>query len=216
MRLQSAIFDMDGTLIDSMGMWRKLGPSMLRRLGIEPDAEDEAGLRDKSLRDKAAYCKARYHLSQTEEEIMALGRVVVEDFYRHEVRAKPGAREFLSLLKMEGVWMYIATATDRPLAEIALETTGLRDYFRGMITAAEAGSKERPEIFERAMARLQSNKKDTVIFDDSLYAIRTAKTAGFRVAGVYDDAAKADQEEIRRLSDYYILSFEEMYNRDGL
>lgn len=216
MRLQSAIFDMDGTLIDSMGMWRKLGPSMLRRLGIEPDGADEAGLRDKSLRQKAEYCRTRYDLPQTVEEIMALGRVVVEDFYRSEVQAKPGVREFLSLLKMEGVWMYIATATDRPLVEIALARTGLRDFFKGIVTAAEAGGKERPEIFERAMARLQSNKKDTVIFDDSLYAIRTAKSAGFRVAGVYDNAAKADQEEIKRLSDYYILSFEEMFNHTDL
>ncbi|MBD5147518.1 MAG: HAD family phosphatase [Oscillibacter sp.] len=216
MRLQSAIFDMDGTLLDSMGMWRKLGPSMLRRLGVEPSAEDEISLRDKGIRQKAEYCKALYGLSQTEEEIMALGRVVVEEFYRNEVQAKPGVQEFLSLLKMEGVWMYIATATDRPLVEIALAKTGLRDYFKGMVTAAEAGSKEHPEIFERAMARLQSNKKDTVIFEDSLYAIRTAKAAGFRVAGVYDESAKADQEEIQRLADYYIRSYKEMYHQNTL
>lgn len=110
--------------------------------------------------------------------------------------------------------MYVATATDRPLVEMALAHTGLRDYFRGIVTCAEAGAgKESPEVYERAMRRLRSGKKDTVVFEDALFAIRTAKAAGFRVAGVYDKVSQSDQEEIRRLSDYYIQSYEEMYHQ---
>ena len=116
MRLQSAIFDMDGTLLDSMPIWRDLGTSVLRGLGIEPEPETDEMLKTLSLRHGIAYCKEHYHLPQTEEEL--IGRVVdrVADFYQHEVQAKPGEDTFLSLLKMEGVWMYVATATDRPLA----------------------------------------------------------------------------------------------------
>ena len=116
MRLQSAIFDMDGTLLDSMPIWRDLGTSVLRGLGIEPEPETDEMLKTLSLRHGIAYCKEHYHLPQTEEEL--IGRVVdrVADFYQHEVQAKPGVDKFLSLLKMEGVWMYVATATDRPLA----------------------------------------------------------------------------------------------------
>ena len=209
MRLQSAIFDMDGTLLDSMPIWRDLGTSVLRGLGIEPEPETDEMLKTLSLRHGIAYCKEHYHLPQTEEEL--IGRVVdrVADFYQHEVQAKPGVDKFLSLLKMEGVWMYVATATDRPLAEAALRHAGIDHYFRGLITVAEVGvgKKESAEIYERAMRRLQSNKKDTVVFEDAF----PAKAAGFRVAAVYDASEEAHQEEIRGLADYYIRSFEEMF-----
>ena len=107
--------------------------------------------------------------------------------------------------------MYVATATDRPLAEAALKTTGIDGFFRGMITSREAGQTKRegPEIYERALRRLRSNKKDTVVFEDALHALRTAKAAGFRTAAVYDES-EPEQEELRRLADYYIESFEEM------
>ena len=185
MRLQSAIFDMDGTLLDSMPIWRDLGTSVLRGLGIEPEPETDEMLKTLSLRHGIAYCKEHYHLPQTEEEL--IGRVVdrVADFYQHEVQAKPGVDKFLSLLKMEGVWMYVATATDRPLAEAALRHAGIDHYFRGLITVAEGGVGKN--------------------------AIQTAKAAGFRVAAVYDASEEAHQEEIRGLADYYIRSFEEMF-----
>lgn len=109
--------------------------------------------------------------------------------------------------------MYVATATDRPLAEAALKTVGIDGFFRGMITSQEAGQSKRegPEIYERALRRLRSNKKDTVVFEDALHALRTAKAAGFRTAAVYD-ASEPDQEEMRRLSDYYIRSYKEMFH----
>ena len=213
MRLQSAIFDMDGTLLDSMPIWKDLGSGMLRDMGIDPAPELEEKMKVLSLRDGVAYCKEFYHLPQPLEELIQGIQGKVEQFYRGEVQAKPGVQKFLSLLKMEGVWMYVATATDRPLAEAALRHAGIDGYFRGLITVAEAGKgkNESAEIYERAMRRLQSNKKDTVIFEDALHAIQTAKAAGFRVAAVYDAAAEEEQAEIRSLADYYIRSFEEMF-----
>ena len=217
MRLQSAIFDMDGTLLDSMPMWQELGVSLLGRFGVEADAELQERLKPMTLRQGAAYCRETYHLEPTVEELVALLEQRVDHFYHNEVQAKPGVARFLSLLKMEGVWMYVATATDRHLAEAALRHAGIDGYFRGLVTSAEVGSgKDNPEIFERAMRRLHSNKKDTVVFEDSLHAIRTAKAAGFRVAGVYDASSEAQQEEIRSLADYYIRSFDEMFETTAL
>ena len=217
MRLQSAIFDMDGTLLDSMPAWNHLGSDLLRRHGIEPAADLDQRLKVLSARQGAALCREEYHLTETVDEIMDEIEAQVDDFYHHEVRAKPGVEKFLSLLKMEGVWMYVATATDRHLAQAALRHAGIDGYFRGLVTSAEVGSgKENPEIFERAMRRLRSNKKDTVVFEDSLHAIRTAKAAGFRVAGVYDASSEAQQEEIRSLADYYIRSFDEMFETTAL
>lgn len=212
MRLQSAIFDMDGTLLDSMHIWHDLGPCMLWKQGLTPGPDLHEKLKTMTLRQGAAYCKDAYHMPQSVEEIVELIESQITDFYHNEVQAKPGVQKFLSLLKMEGVWMYVATATDRHLAEAALRHAGIDQYFRGIITCTEAGvGKESPEIFERAMRRLQSNKKDTVIFEDALHAIQTAKTAGFRVCAIYDASAEEDQQEIRRLSDYYLTSFEEMF-----
>lgn len=216
MRLQSAIFDMDGTLLDSMGMWRGLGGRLARSHGAEPPPELDLRVAALGLWEGTAYCKEVCGLPGTVEELVAEVWDQIEHFYRHEVRPKPGVVEFLSLLKMEGVWMYVATATDRPLAEAALRCAGIEDYFRGMITSREAGQSKRegPEIYERALRRLRSNKKDTVVFEDAIHAIRTAKAAGFRVAAVYDPS-EPEQEEVRRLSDYYIESFLEMFQADG-
>lgn len=218
MRLQSAIFDMDGTLLDSMHIWNDVGPKTLRSMGIEPAPDLGPRLMLMTFRDGAALCKEEYHLSETVEEIMDLTKARVRTFYETQVQAKPGVQKFLSLLKMEGVWMYVATNTDRDLVEAALKHTGLDGYFRGILTCAEVGvgKKDSPEIYERAMRRLRSTKKDTVIFEDALHAIQTAKAAGFRVCGVYDPSAENDQAEIQALSDYYIRSFEEMFESETL
>ena len=218
MRLQSAIFDMDGTLLDSMPIWKGLGAAMLRDLGFTPDAALEAKLKTLSLRDGVAYCKDYYQLSQTVDQLVGLVFDKIHEFYCERVQTKPGVEKFLSLLKMEGVWMYVATATDRPLAEAALRHAGIDHYFRGLITVAEVGvgKRDSAEIYERAMRRLQSNKKDTVVFEDAFHAIRTAKAAGFRVAAVYDASEEANQPAIRELADYYIRSFEEMFETRSL
>ena len=216
MRLQSAIFDMDGTLVDSMGVWNDAVAGILRVRGIQPDAAVQETIISLTLRQGLAYCRETYGLPETVEELMSEIHARMEDFYINHVELKPGVKKFLSLLKMEGVWMYIATNTDRRLVEIVLKRTGIDSYFRGIVTCSEvgAGKRDSAEVYERCMRRLQSNKKDTVVFEDALHAIRTAKAAGFRVCAVYDAPSEDKQEEIRAISDYYILSFEEMFSSE--
>ena len=212
MRLNCAIFDMDGTLLDSMPTWRELGPSFLQEAGITATPEQLQMLRTMPDREVVPYLREVCGLPWSQEE--AINQIVIrmEAFYSSRVRPKPGLEKFLSILKMEDVWMYVATATHRRLTEKALKTAGIDHYFRGIVTSTDAGNhkSESAEIYEMALRRLQSNKRDTVVFEDALYAIRTAKAAGFRVAGVYDVTQEADQPEIQRLSDYYIRSYEEL------
>lgn len=218
MRLQSAIFDMDGTLLDSMPTWRELGPTFLKEAGITATPEQDRMLHTLADCDVIPYLREVCGLPWSQQEIIDQIIQRMETFYSSQVRPKPGLEKFLSILKMEGVWMYVATATHRRLTEKALKTAGIDHYFRGIVTSADAGNhkSESADIYEMAMRRLQSNKRDTVIFEDSLTAIRTAKATGFRVAGVYNPAAEADQAAIQAEADYYLRSFEEMFDATAL
>ena len=212
MRLRCAIFDMDGTLLNSMHIWHGLGDRTVRALGYEPDPDLYDHLKSLTTPDGARYCKERYHMTQSVDEIVAITESQVEDFYRNQVQAKPGVLPFLTLLKMEGVDMYVATNTARYLVEAALRHAGIDSFFRGVLTCAEAGAgkAESPVVYEKAMRRMGGNKQNTVIFEDALHAIQTAKAAGFRVCAVYDPSAEDEQAEIRALADTYIRSFEEL------
>ena len=105
MRLQSAIFDMDGTLMDSMPMWENLAPNILRNRGIEPRPDYLEAIQNKDLRGVAAYCIVQYGLTESVEEIEKSVWDEVEDFYNTKVTLKPGVQKVLSLMKLEGVWM---------------------------------------------------------------------------------------------------------------
>ena len=157
-------------------------------------------------------------MTQTVDEIIAMTEAQVEDFYTHRVQPKAGAEQFLSLLKLEGVSMYVATNTDRRLAEMGLRHAGIDGYFQGLLTCAEAGAgkAESPIIYQKAMRRMQSSLRDTVVFEDAVHAIRTAKAAGFRVCAIYDPSAEDEQSEIQALADVYIRSFEELFEAKSL
>ena len=215
MRLQGAIFDMDGTLLDSMPIWKGFSQRFLRDLGREPEADLDTVVKTKTLRECARYFREHYRLPQSERELIEMATGRIHRFYAEEAQPKADVEKFLSLLKMEGVWMYVATATDREEAEAALRRTGLLEYFRGIMTCTEAGAgKNSPVIFEKCLTRLRCRREDCVVFEDALHAVRTAKEAGFRVAAVYDASSEADQPEIRALADYYIRSYGEWMQTD--
>ncbi len=216
MRLNCAIFDMDGTVLDSMQAWVDAIGHILTRRGITPPADLREITRPMNSMLLVDYLQREFLPGITGREITDEVGAYMEDFYSDRVQAKAGVKNFLSLLKMEGVQCYLATATHRELVRRAIAHAGLEPYFKGIITSGEVGKNkiDSPDIYEWAMKRMGGNKADTVVFEDALFAIRTAKKAGFRVAGVYDPDSEADQEEIRALSDYYITSFEELYQTE--
>ena len=216
MRLNCAIFDMDGTVLDSMQAWVDAIGHILTRRGITPPADLREITRPMNGMLLVDYLQREFLPGITGREITDEVGAYMEDFYSNRVQAKAGVKNFLSLLKMEGVQCYLATATHRELVRRAIAHAGLEPYFKGIITSGEVGKNkiDSPDIYEWAMKRMGGNKADTVVFEDALFAIRTAKKAGFRVAGVYDPDSEADQEEIRSLSDYYITSFEELYQTE--
>lgn len=200
---------MDGTLIDSMPMWRNLGFQLLLSRGIQPRPEFENAMKPLMLREACVYCKTEYGLTESIQDLVEECWARVGSFYTHEVRPLPGVLAFLERQKALGTRLFIATATDRSYADIALKTTGLDCYFEGMLTCPEIGAgKNQPDVYEQSLAMMGCRKEDAVVFEDALYAMRTAKKAGFRVAAVHDPAITEDHTEIRALADYYIETYE--------
>ena len=207
MKLQGAIFDFDGTLFDSMHIWDKAGALYLRSIGREPKDNLRQEMENMTLQQSASYLKNRYALEKTAEEVADGINRVVEGFYFYEVQPKPGVEDFLRELKKRGVSMCIATVTDRYQIEAALKRCGLESYFGEVFTCSEVGyGKERPDIFEAALRFLNTEKEETLIFEDAYHAVKTAKSAAFPVAAVYDPYEKR-QEELRELADFFLLDY---------
>lgn len=211
-KIQGAVFDVDGTLLDSMYVWKDVGDRYLQSKGIVPQPDMEERVRTMSMPQVADYCRREYGLTESPQQIMDEINGLVLQSYREEVQPKKGVPALLDALKARGIKLAVATASDRCLIEAALERTGLLPRFDVFLTCTEVGEgKDSPAIFRKAAELLGCSPEETVIFEDSLYAMKTAKAAGFRVAAVYDASEEAHQEEIRGLADYYIRSFEEMF-----
>ena len=207
MRLRGAIFDMDGTLLDSMQVWENAGEDYLRTLGCAPEEGVGELMKSMSLQQAALYCRERYALPLSVEEIMAGVNGRVEDFYCHQARLKPGAADLLRALDRRGVGMCLATATDLHLVEAALDRCGVRKYFSALFTCTQVGSgKDEPHIYRAALRHLGTGRTDTLVFEDALYAARTAKEDGFVTVGVADPYEK-NEEELERLSDFFLRDF---------
>jgi len=209
--IKGVIFDMDGTLIDSMWMWGRVEADYLISLGLTPRSDLVAALRTLSLQEVARYFQVEYGVRQSVEEINKGKNRVIEDFYSNKVLLKEGALPVLEALQQRDVKMCVVTATDRYLAEPGLRRCGILDYFERIYTCEEEGiSKSVPDMFLTAAAFLGTEISQTLVVEDAYYAMRSAKSAGFPVAGVYDLSSDDQQEEIRNFCDYYWKSLNEM------
>lgn len=185
--IRGAIFDLDGTLLDSMPVWDTLASDYLRSLGTSPKPGLDEAVSRMSVEQAAEYIRGEYGLAETPEEIVRGVNGMLGDFYRQTAPLKPGVPGFLERLREGGAKMCVATATDRSLVEAALLRTGVREYFSEIFTCAGVGhGKDEPDIFRAALAHLGTPKSATVVFEDALHAVATAKRDGFVVAAVYD------------------------------
>lgn len=205
--ITGAIFDVDGTLLDSMSVWDTIGEDYLRSMGYQPRENLNEVFKDMSLQQAARYYQTEYGVTLSMEEIMDGVNSLLERFYREQAQLKPGAGEFVRELSRHGVRLCIATATDRYLVEAALERCGVLPYFERIFTCTEVGKgKDQPDIFEAALRFLGTERSKTLVFEDALYAAQTARADGFPVAAVYDRHEKR-QEELKALADIYLTDF---------
>ena len=202
--IKGAIFDLDGTLLDSMFIWDTIGEEYLRSLGKEPHEDLKETFMTLTLEEAAEYYREHYGVTLSVKEIVDGVNAMVEQTYRTKVTLKPGIAEYLAWLKENGVRMCVATVTDRYLVVETLERLGVRHYFSEIFTCAEVGfGKDKPVIYQKALEHLETEKRDTYVFEDMLFALNTAKTDGFPTVGIYD------RHETHTAEDYEISFFEE-------
>ena len=205
--LKGAIFDFDGTLVDSMFIWDTIGEDYLRSLGKEPHEDLKETFMTLTLEEAAEYYRTHYGVTLSVKEIVDGVNTMVEGIYRTRVALKQGVADFLAQLKENGTRMCIATVTDRYLVEETLDRLGILQYFSEIFTCAEVGyGKDKPIIYRKALEHLDTARNETYVFEDSLFALKTAKADGFTTVGVYDRHENR-QDNLKNLADYYIVDF---------
>ena len=211
MNFKNAIFDLDGTILDSMYYWRTVAVYALEKKGCKVPEE---------LAERSKYMLVYEAFDFLCTELKTKGKIKYSDIsaeyhskvlrpaYETDIMPKPYAIEFLRMLKDSGVNLCIATATARELFMPAIKRLGMEDLFEFFITTEEVGkSKNHSDIYDIALKKIGGTKEDTVVFEDQLYCIKTASDSGYRVIAVEDKYASRDRAEIRPRCEKYVTDY---------
>jgi HAD superfamily hydrolase (TIGR01509 family) len=205
------IFDLDGTLIDSNGVWLQIDLDFLRERGCRHTMEYSNRMARLPYRDAAIYTKEYFQLPESPEEIMRAWAEMARTAYAQTIPLKPGVLKYLTLLQSRGARMAIATSCMDDLCAASLVHTGIRPFFSHVVTVREAGKDKRhPDIFLLAAERGGEAPEACTVYEDSPAGVLGAKAAGLRVVGVFDPFFAPFEEEMKRTCDRYIHSFLEL------
>ena len=206
--IKAAIFDVDGTLLDSTDAWTGVGIKYLLNKGIPAEtiqSDLDEVLDQMSLEEGAVYMQEHYGITDSVEEIRAGFLAVIDKFYREEAQLKPGMQQLLQNLADSDVTMMLCTTSGEELVLAALERCGVKDYFDGIITTeGTTTSKHEPYMYLTCAEAMEAKPRETLVFEDVFFALQTAKAAGFRTVGVEDDKSASDKEAIKAISNYYL------------
>lgn len=210
MNITGAIFDFDGTLFDSMHVWKGCKDNFFNYLGIELTAEDKEAFKGLFLRETFLLAIERFNLKHTYEELLSELFQYIKGRYLTETEPKNDIVEFLEKLKAKGVKMGIATATGEPALKAVLEKYDMLHYFSAIYSTYTVGaSKTEPKVYDVVLKELGTDKETTWVFEDALYAAKTAKKNGYNVVGIYDKS-EPNQEELKNIVDIYIKNYKEL------
>ena len=210
MDITGAIFDCDGTLVDSMGMWTTTFGRLCARHGVGDVPQER--VESISLYDGCALLHDEYGVEASADELYEEICALVRDAYEHEVRLMPGARRFLDELAAAGVPMIVASSTPVRELRCALETHGIAGYFVDVVSTEDVGGrdKEFPDVYLEAARRLGTPRESTWVFEDAPFGVRTARRAGFAVVGLMNDHDGRREEDVRPWCDVFVHGFAEL------
>ena len=202
------IWDFDGTLVDSMGVWHRIDDEFLGRRGFPADETYKQAVKTMKYETAAHYTIKRYGLSETPEEVMAEWDSMALHEYRYNIKCKPGAAEFLQNLKQRGIKIALATVSHRALLEAVLKGNGIFELFDALTDVTQVNrGKEEPDLYLFAAAQLGLEPQECMVFEDVLLGIDSAKRGGFYTCGVKDHSSKTEEQEIRRRADRFLDNF---------
>ncbi|NMM98288.1 HAD family hydrolase [Bifidobacterium olomucense] len=207
--VKAAIFDLDGTLLDSMGVWNQIDIDFLGRRGIDVPDDYMSTVASMQFRQIAEYTIARFGLPDTPEALMSEWDEMACTAYGTTVQAKPGAVDYLRELKVAGVRLGVATTLMPQLRTAALDHLHMSEFFDVIVSVDDAGGagKAQPDVYLLAASRLGVNPENCTVFEDLLVAIRSAKSAGMQAWAMYDDSSASDWPEITRVADGTLHDF---------
>ena len=207
-KYKGAIFDLDGTLIDSMGIWRQIDEDFLGKRGFEVPSDYLDAITSKGFEAAADYTIERFGFSETREEILREWYDMAIYAYSNTVPLKKGAKEYLEMLKQQNIKMAVATASDRQLVIPALTNNGILNMFDNITTIQEVTrGKGFPDVYDKAATKMGVNPKECIVFEDILAGINGARMGGYRAVAIYDEHSVDSVDEIKELADVYIMDF---------
>lgn len=203
-----AIFDMDGTLIDSMGFWKNLATEYLTSKGfMQIPADILERIKPMTMSESAALFKQAFGLTGDVEAEM---NAMMDAHYRNDIPLKPGVWEYLENLHRQGVRMCVASATAERLMEACLTRLDVRQYFEFLLSCETVGAgKSSPLVYREAARRLGAAPGEVAVYEDALYAVQTAKEALFHVVGVFDSGSAGNWKTIEKIADEIIINWED-------
>lgn len=209
--IEAVLFDLDGTLIDSMWIWREIDSAFLGERNIPMPEDLQKIIEGKSFHETAVYFKETFWLPESLEEIKDTWNRMAFEKYAHGMQLKSGADKLLKKLHDAGIRMGIATSNSRHLTECCLSDIGILPYFETVVTGCEVvNGKPQPDIYLKAAKNLKAKPDKCLVFEDVPMGLIAGKSAGMRTCAVYDSFSAHMDEEKKRLSDYFIGSYDEI------
>lgn len=208
---KAVIFDLDGTILDSLNVWKEVDKQFFKLKGINMPVDYKKNIKSMSALEAATYTKNLFGLEETEEELIQLWTKLAYDYYKDKVTLKPGALEYIMYLKQNGVKMAVATACEQQLYEVCLKKHKIYDFFDVIVDTKMAGyGKQQPNVYNLCLEKLGLEPKDVIAFEDIIEAVKTLKKIGIKVYAVYEQNGFENLDELIKESDEYITDFREM------
>lgn len=209
--IKAAIFDLDGTLVDSMWVWHQIDIDYLSEKGHAVPEKLNDEITHLSFYQTAEYFKNRFSIEDSVEEIMTTWNTMAYNHYANNVKLKPGALNYLQNLKKSGIKIGLATSNSIPLLTVTLKNNNAFDLFDAITVTDEVKkSKSNPDIYLLAAKKLGVDPSECMVYEDIIAAVEGVKLAGMKVTGVYDEYSKHQTELLKKECDNYIYSYEEL------